>query len=84
MKNRKVQQVANSLSMLANLPTGDALIHILGVGNEASNQEALCSWVRQQEDLLSIDKPDYMVEQLMHRLHSKLNSFSSYLCEINQ
>jgi len=84
MTNNKAIQIANSISLVANIPPGDGLVHILGMGNESNNKEALSSWIEQQQDLLNIDKPDYMIEQLIHRLHSKLNGFNSFIYEINE
>ena len=81
MTNRKVQQIANSINMVAQLPDGDALVQILGDGNESTNIDAVSHWVQSQEDLLSIDKADYMLEQLVHRLHNKLAGFNSFLYE---
>ena len=81
MTNRKAQQIANSINMVAQLPEGDALVHILGDGNEATNIEALSHWIQMQVDLLSIEKADYMLEQLVHRLHNKLAGFNSFLYE---
>ena len=81
MTNRKAQQIANSINMVAQLPEGDALVHILGDGDESSNIEALSHWVQMQIDLLSIDKADYMIEKLVHRLHNKLSGFNSFLYE---
>lgn len=81
MTNRKTQQIANSINLLAQLPDGDALVHVLGDGDEITNLEALGHWVEGQEDLLELDKPDFMVEQLIHRLHNKLDAFNSCLYE---
>lgn len=81
MTNRKAQQIANSINMVAQLPDGDALVHILGDGDENSNIEALSHWVQMQIDLLSIEKADYMLEKLVHRLHNKLAGFNSFLYE---
>ena len=81
MTNRKAQQIANSINMVAQLPDGDALVHILGDGNENSNIEALSHWVQMQVDLFSISQADYMLEQLVHRLHNKLAGFNSFLYE---
>ena len=81
MTNRKAQQIANSINLIAQLPEGDALVHILGDGDESSNIEALSHWVQMQIDLLSIEKAEYMLEQLIHRLYSKLNAFNSFLYE---
>ena len=81
MTNRKAQQIANSINLLAQLPEGDALVQVLGDGSENSNVEALKHWVEGQEDLLTIEKPNDMVEQLIHRLHNKLDAFNSFLYE---
>lgn len=81
MTNRKAQQIANSINMVAQLPDGDALVHILGDGDENSNIEALSHWIQMQVDILSIEKADYMLEQLVHRLHNKLSGFNSFLYE---
>jgi len=81
IENRKTKQIASSLILMAQLPDGDALVQVLGNGNESSNEEALGHWVEGQEDLLTIDKPDFMVEQLIHRLHNKLDAFNSFLYE---
>jgi len=81
MPNRKTQQIANSINLLAQLPQGDALVHVLGDGSESSNIEALGHWVEDQDDLLEVEKPDHMIEQLIHRLHNKLDTFNSFLYE---
>lgn len=81
MTDRKAQRIANSINLLAQLPDGDSLVFVLGTGSEASNVEALTSWIEGQADLLSIEQPDYMIEQLIHRLHNKLDGFSAYLYE---
>jgi len=81
MTNRKAQQIANSINMVTQLPEGDALVHILGDGNEVTNIEALSHWIQMQVDLLNIEKADYMLEQLVHRLHNKLAGFNSFLYE---
>ena len=78
MKKYKIRQIAESVNLLANLPKGDALVHLIGNGNEASNLEALGSWVQEQEDLLLINRPDHRVEQLIFRLKNRLNDF----CEV--
>ena len=81
MTNRKAQQIANSINLVAQLPDGDALVHILGDGDESTNIDALSHWIQSQEDLLTLEKPDYMLEQLIHRLHNKVNGFNSFLDE---
>jgi len=45
MTNRKTQKIARSINLLAQLPDGDALVHVLGDGNESTNLEALRHWV---------------------------------------
>ena len=81
MKNTKALQIANSINLVAHLPEGDALVYILGDGSESSNIEALSHWIQGQLDLLSLTQPDFMVEQLIHRLYNKLDGFNSCLYE---
>lgn len=81
MTNRKALQIASSINLVAQLPEGDALIHILGNGDESSNLEALSNWVRGQVDLTTEIQPDFMIEQLIHRLHNKMDGFNSCLYE---
>ena len=81
MKDRKALQIASSINLVAQLPDGDALVHILGAGDETSNLEALSKWIQGQEDLTSLEHPDFMIEQLIHRLHNKLDGFNSCLYE---
>lgn len=81
MSNRKIQQIANSINLVTQLPGGDALVHVLGNGSESTNIEALTHWVEEQDDLLVIEKPDYLIERLIHRLQNKLDGFNSFLYE---
>lgn len=81
MKDSKTQQIANSITLMAQLPEGDALVHLLGDGTESSNLEALGHWIEGQEDLLDIEIPSHMVEQMIHRLHNQLDAFNSFLYE---
>ena len=81
MIDKKALQIASSINLVAQLPDGEALVHILGRGDETSNLEALSTWIQSQEDLTSHEHPDFMVEQLIHRLHNKLDGFNSCLYE---
>ncbi len=72
MNNQKIMQIAASVNLMAQLPNGNALVQVLGYGNESSNLEALSHWIESQEDLLTIQKPVFLVEQLLFRLHSTL------------
>ncbi len=81
MTDRKTQKIARSINLLARLPDGDALVHVLGDGNESTNLEALRHWVEGQEDLLTIEQPDFLVEQFIYRLHNKLDGFNSFFYE---
>jgi len=78
MDNQKAQQIANSITMIAHLPEGDALVHILGNGDEKKNIDAVSHWIHSQLDILTLGKPDFIVEQLVHRLHNKLDDFSTF------
>jgi len=78
MNDLKAKQIANSISMVAHLPDGDALVHILGNGDEKTNADALSYWIRSQIEQLTLGKPDFIVEQLMHRLHNKLDDFGTF------
>jgi len=79
MNIRKALQIANSINLIAKMPDGDALVHILGNGDESTNIDALSHWIQSQVDLLSIEKADYMLEKLVHRLHNRLSGFNSFL-----
>lgn len=81
MTDRKAQKIANSVNLMAQLPEGDALVHVLGDGSESTNLEALRHWIEGQDDLLELERPDFMVEQLIHRLHNRLDAFNSFLYE---
>jgi hypothetical protein len=77
MANNKAKQFASSINYIAQLPQGDALVQAIGKGDESNNLDALSHWVERQSDLMVIDRPDYVVEQLMVRLHNKLDDFTS-------
>jgi len=81
MNIRKSLQIANSITLITQMPDGDALVHILGNGDESTNIDALSHWVQSQVDLLSIVKADYMLEKLVQRLHNRLSGFNSFLDE---
>ena len=77
MNQTKSQQIVNSINLVLQIPEGNALVQLIGHGNENSNHEALGNWVEEQSDLLSITKPNVMIEQLVHRLNHTLVDINS-------
>ena len=77
MTNQKTKRIANSINLIAHLPEGDSLVYLLGTGDESNNLDALTSWVDQQSDLLTIEQPHFMIEQLTHRLQNKIHDMNS-------
>jgi acylphosphatase len=81
MNNKKINQIAKALNLLANLPDGDGYVQIIGNGDENSNLEALCYWVINQKDLLNTEHTSFLVEQLLMRLLDtfyRFNDVNSY------
>ena len=76
MNDVKCEQISNSINLVAQLPKGDSLVHLIGTGEEKSNFEALTNWIQQQEDLLEIESSERRVERLIERLRNKVNSFT--------
>lgn len=74
-------KIARSMNHVAQLPEDDSLVFALGAGNEQNNVEALANWVKEQTDLLEMNRADHLLERLLHRLHNKLDSFNAFLYE---
>ncbi len=77
MNQHRTKQIAKSLMLLAQIPSDDSLVPILGCGNENSNFEALCYWVEQQDKFLPKQDAGFHLEQLLVRLTNKFDEIKS-------
>jgi len=79
MSNKNVDQLANTINLIMRIPEGDALVQLLGSGEEKNNIDAVKYWLEIQKDLLDIEIADYRVQQLISRLQDKLEDFSLFI-----
>lgn len=75
MTNRKTTQIANSIQLFAGIPAGDALVQVLGRGDEKTNIEALGHWVEEAK----IKTSHYYNRQLSNTM-ADTSSTNKYKC----
>ena len=72
---RQASRLAASLQLLMQIPSGVALVAILGQGDEYSNVDALTSWVARQlphlDELTQDDPLDILVGRLEYVLSTQ-------------
>lgn len=81
MSNKKIEQLANTINLIMQIPDGDALVQIIGNGVEKNNKDAVKNWLETQKDLLDVEIADCRVQQLISRLQNKLEDFRFFLNE---
>ncbi len=79
-----VRKLASSLMWTLQIPEGLALIHVIGHGDEYSNQRAIESWLMDHytdEDIAAMASPIGTVQTaLVHFLNEKYNNMEVQSC----
>ena len=71
------RRLAKSMQYAMQIPEGDALVFLIGKGNEHSNLEALETWVRETLCTLEDECGVAMLPFLLDRLEQTMNQWSA-------
>ena len=71
------RRLAKAMQHAMQIPEGDALVFLIGKGNEHSNLEALETWVRETLCTLEDECGVAMLPFLLDRLEQTMNQWSA-------
>ena len=79
MTTKTIEQLARTIDLIIQLPEGDALVQIIGNGEQNNNQQALEYWISQQADLLELEPGNERLMRCVDRLKERLESVYEYV-----
>lgn len=79
MTTKTIEQLARTIDLIIQLPEGDALVQLIGNGEQNNNQQALEYWISQQADLLDLETGNERLIRYVDRLKERLENFYDYV-----
>lgn len=77
VSHRTCRRLASAIQVALRIPDGDALVFLIGRGHEASNLDALETWVIETLPQLEEECGQAVLPYLMHRLENTMERWGA-------
>ena len=77
VSHRTCRRLASAIQVALRIPDGDSLVFLIGRGHEASNLDALETWVKETLPQLEEECGQAVLPYLLHQLENTMKRWGS-------